>query len=110
MKTTIYLILFLCIVSCKENQDPVSIIDQYNPVWDTPSEFSSGSMPLGNGDVGVNAWVEKSGDLLFYIGKTDTWSENGRLLKVDRKSTRLNSSHVKISYAVFCLKKKTCEG
>src|SRR5690606_40508425 len=27
--------------------------------------------------------------------------------RVDRKSTRLNSSHVKISYAVFCLKKKT---
>src|SRR5690606_41296514 len=26
----------------------------------------------------------------------------------DRKSTRLNSSHVKISYAVFCLKQKTC--
>src|SRR5690625_5459974 len=26
---------------------------------------------------------------------------------VDRKSTRLNSSHVAISYAVFCLKKKT---
>src|SRR5690606_39942074 len=43
--------------------------------------------------------------------------EQGRLLLVrargvaeprtrDRKSTRLNSSHVKISYAVFCLKKK----
>src|SRR5690349_23953111 len=27
----------------------------------------------------------------------------------DRKSTRLNSSHVEISYAVFCLKKKTKE-
>src|SRR5690606_5131319 len=27
--------------------------------------------------------------------------------RADRKSTRLNSSHVKISYAVFCLKKKT---
>src|SRR5690606_40433985 len=27
-------------------------------------------------------------------------------LRLDRKSTRLNSSHVKISYAVFCLKKK----
>src|SRR5690349_23478428 len=26
---------------------------------------------------------------------------------LDRKSTRLNSSHVEISYAVFCLKKKT---
>src|SRR5690606_42114245 len=28
------------------------------------------------------------------------------VFKKDRKSTRLNSSHVKISYAVFCLKKK----
>src|SRR5690349_22332819 len=27
-------------------------------------------------------------------------------LRADRKSTRLNSSHVEISYAVFCLKKK----
>src|SRR5436309_16061838 len=31
-----------------------------------------------------------------------TGTDDGR----DRKSTRLNSSHVKISYAVFCLKKK----
>src|SRR2546430_10216912 len=30
-----------------------------------------------------------------------------RLVKSDRKSTRLNSSHSQISYAVFCLKKKT---
>src|SRR5699024_3251642 len=30
--------------------------------------------------------------------------------EADRKSTRLNSSHVSISYAVFCLKKKTREG
>src|SRR5690606_42070028 len=29
--------------------------------------------------------------------------------RADRKSTRLNSSHVKISYAVFCLKKKNKE-
>src|SRR6266540_4635332 len=30
----------------------------------------------------------------------------GRLTRKDRKSTRLNSSHITISYAVFCLKKK----
>src|SRR3712207_7220108 len=30
-----------------------------------------------------------------------------RALEEDRKSTRLNSSHANISYAVFCLKKKT---
>src|SRR5690554_7738202 len=38
-------------------------------------------------------------------------AENGRpvpagWIEEDRKSTRLNSSHVRISYAVFCLKKK----
>src|SRR5207253_10927888 len=32
--------------------------------------------------------------------------EVGALARADRKSTRLNSSHVAISYAVFCLKKK----
>src|SRR5690625_1755679 len=32
-----------------------------------------------------------------------------RLPGRDRKSTRLNSSHVAISYAVFCLKKKRCD-
>src|SRR6266496_4637178 len=32
--------------------------------------------------------------------------EGGRPAAQDRKSTRLNSSHVEISYAVFCLKKK----
>src|SRR5690554_7546032 len=33
-------------------------------------------------------------------------SESKRCSSRDRKSTRLNSSHVRISYAVFCLKKK----
>src|SRR3989442_5126164 len=34
----------------------------------------------------------------FYLNEVNT---------IDRKSTRLNSSHVRISYAVFCLKKKS---
>src|SRR5690606_41327184 len=36
----------------------------------------------------------------------DIRQNGGVALSLDRKSTRLNSSHVKISYAVFCLKKK----
>src|SRR5690606_35625010 len=39
---------------------------------------------------------------LCYVGTTRAM----RQLYQDRKSTRLNSSHVKISYAVFCLNKK----
>src|SRR5690242_21303478 len=37
----------------------------------------------------------------------DVKPENVLLSDEDRKSTRLNSSHMSISYAVFCLKKKT---
>src|SRR5699024_12180970 len=40
---------------------------------------------------------------LHLVGYGD-WTGPG---SADRKSTRLNSSHVSISYAVFCLKKKT---
>src|SRR5690606_1195532 len=39
----------------------------------------------------------------LHDGKSD---ETRRLRRADRKSTRLNSSHVKISYAVFCWKEK----
>src|SRR5256885_11075615 len=41
---------------------------------------------------------------------TTTWTQDAMLVVAadgtDRKSTRLNSSHLVISYAVFCLKKK----
>src|SRR3989442_9240442 len=41
------------------------------------------------------------------IYNSETLLPNFSLLHlIDRKSTRLNSSHVRISYAVFCLKKK----
>src|SRR5690625_1636188 len=47
------------------------------------------------------------------LSETEEWMEGHELYeqaeeyaKEDRKSTRLNSSHVAISYAVFCLKKK----
>src|SRR5690606_42100478 len=39
------------------------------------------------------------------IRVADLKSRPERFARIDRKSTRLNSSHVKISYAVFCLKK-----
>src|SRR3712207_8537020 len=39
-------------------------------------------------------------------GATGSTMPRGVALNLDRKSTRLNSSHANISYAVFCLKKK----
>src|SRR5256885_8692626 len=43
----------------------------------------------------------------FKPSKTDQVLDATGLVLSDRKSTRLNSSHLVISYAVFCLKKKT---
>src|SRR5690606_40305823 len=48
--------------------------------------------------------IYRRGFLVIYLYSI---SDNGLVIDeiLDRKSTRLNSSHVKISYAVFCLKK-----
>ncbi|MCB0129104.1 MAG: hypothetical protein KDE58_42855, partial [Caldilineaceae bacterium] len=63
---------------------------RYNITWKTPSQDASGSMPLGNGDIGLNAWIEADGALRFYIGKTDSWGDNSRLLKVGRVRVTLD--------------------
>ncbi|SFF21008.1 DUF5703 domain-containing protein [Sunxiuqinia elliptica] len=62
----------------------VNAIDDCNVIWDSPSKNSLGSMPAGNGDIGINLWVEENGDLLFFLSKTDAWSENARLLKLGK--------------------------
>src|SRR5688500_19914099 len=53
----------------------------------------------------------EAGDELGSIESVKAVSElftpvSGVVIEIDRKSTRLNSSHLVISYAVFCLKKK----
>jgi alpha-L-fucosidase 2 len=70
--------------------DTDRVPDGYTLSWQSPSRDSSGSMPLGNGDIGVNLWVEAGGDLLFLIGATGAWSETARLLKLGRVRVRLD--------------------
>ena len=81
------IVLGLAISTTAQASDPV---DRYNVVWDSPSANSTGSMPIANGDIALNVWVEGNGDLLFYIAKNDSWSENGRLLKLGRVRVKLS--------------------
>ena len=73
-------------VSVREGSGEVDLdwLDDLDVVWDSPSADEFGSMPLGNGDIGLNVWVVDDGDLLFYISKTDTWNEFRSLFKLGR--------------------------
>ena len=51
-------------------------------VWDSPSTGSAGSMPIGNGDIGLNVWTQADGTIRTYIAKTDAWDGAGRLLRL----------------------------
>lgn len=83
------------------------LLDSHNVIWDTPGPTSSQSMPIGNGDIGLNVWVEKTGDLCFFIAKTDAWgaaAENekndwikngGVLMKLGKVRVSLNPNPLK---------------
>ena len=57
----------------KSGTDIVPLLSAYDVNWDTPGPTSAQSMPTGNGDIGLNVWVEPTGDLCFFIAKTDSW-------------------------------------
>ncbi len=83
----------LSIAAChSEEVVRITSLDQCNVVWDTPSGDSSGSMPIGNGDIGMNVWVEDNGDVLLLLSKTDSWDQNYDLLKLGRVRITLSPS------------------
>jgi hypothetical protein len=51
-----------------ETNDP---LDRYNVVWDKPaaSDKEDASMPIGNGDIGMNVSVEANGDVVLLLSK-----------------------------------------
>ena len=83
-------ILRACVLAASFVIAAAAAASPYDVAWDLPSVDSSGSMPLGNGDIGVNVWAEQDGGLLLYLSKTDAWSENARLIKLGRVRVNLS--------------------
>lgn len=79
-------------VSASVTAGPDAPPSPYELIWDSPSEDANGTMPLGNGEVALNAWIEPTGDLRFYIARTDSWDDNGRLLKVGSMRVRVGKA------------------
>lgn len=89
------------------------LLDAINVSWDVPGPTSAESMPVGNGDIGLNVWVEPNGDLLFYIGKTDAWNESVHgskgLMKLGRVRVSMNPTPL-VAGASFAQVLKLHEG
>src|SRR3989442_11023988 len=74
----------------------------------TPAQTSTGSI---RGYVTDSSGTPIAGARVIAVNvstsaQREVATQNNGFYTIDRKSTRLNSSHVRISYAVFCLKKK----
>src|SRR5665213_1173082 len=57
--------------------------------WNSLGTNENDSMPVGNGDIALNAWTEQNGDIVLLVAKSDAWSENGQLLKLGRVRVKL---------------------
>src|SRR5690606_41305608 len=96
---------------------PRSTLFPYTTLFRSDADiFVRKAINLKNGMLHLNNSVldlEGTGEIINERSQSHITSNSGGLIRTalklrgpDRKSTRLNSSHVKISYAVFCLKKK----
>lgn len=91
-------ILALLAAATPTQADSTPVLEQlaaHNVVWDSPSQDMHGSMPIGNGDLAANFWVEPSGDLVFYLSKSDSWDADQELLKLGRVRIRLDKPFVR---------------
>src|SRR5437762_8093587 len=88
---------------------PRSALFPYTTLFRSPNCYQQvGGLPLPEvqGDAGCRSFPEQKSPL-WRPYHASIWHDAREVaLYVDRKSTRLNSSHRCISYAVFCLKKK----
>src|SRR5690606_22040740 len=84
-------------------------IDEVRRVTAAVAGLDAGELPLTDVVHNVSKHFQSVSTVGTLLGATVVSEETllqEPTVDTDRKSTRLNSSHVKISYAVFCLKKK----
>src|SRR5690349_22360249 len=80
----------------------------YTTLFRSPTQGLAGAMRSGGDGESSRTGTPPATSVLvaLHSGIVEVDAEGKATITLDRKSTRLNSSHVEISYAVFCLKKK----
>src|SRR3712207_7736607 len=88
---------------------PRSTLFPYTTLFRSLIEQRAEALLMGSEMTTLRRWIEHLPEAVVYSRHRLALAYAGARLiagDVDRKSTRLNSSHANISYAVFCLKKK----
>src|SRR5256885_13107909 len=104
-----FLLLDAEVISIRHSSDKMPILlkaeEGYACIYLNDNEGRArGLFQVDNeGSARFEIW-NKDQEVVVSIGETKDGA--GEIFRLDRKSTRLNSSHLVISYAVFCLKKK----
>lgn len=88
MRQTLLLFLLIFVTGIAQAHAE-NFVERNDVTWNELGTDENSSMPLGNGDLALNVWTEKNGDLLLLLAKSDSWSENGQLLKLGRVRVRL---------------------
>src|SRR3712207_7843579 len=102
MSLTILCLFFLMI-----RRPPRSTLFPYTTLFRSGGNIFRGvSESAGNMDRAAADYIGMLATVMNAVVLQDALEKTGVHTRVDRKSTRLNSSHANISYAVFCLKKK----
>src|SRR5690606_39437600 len=100
------------IVEIEEQSSPPQLYHNNRYMSATVSAGLAPGYSMGDGIAAMDAIKDRVLDATFTTdlgGEARDYVESSSNT-IDRKSTRLNSSHVKISYAVFCLKNKQIGG
>ena len=89
----IVLLMFVAMLQTAQAQTGGKVdfpLSKYNVVWTSPGKDATGSMPVGNGDLGANVYAVLNGDLYLLLGKTDAFDRMGNVLKTGRVKIRIN--------------------
>src|SRR5690554_7579805 len=104
------LLIPLFFLQCQMDDENEEKVDYQGTMKYFPDAFGIERFITDNANGGVYITLPECFEINHYIDisikNTNNYYCYDNEVYLDRKSTRLNSSHVRISYAVFCLKKK----
>jgi len=76
-------------------------IENYNIQWKTNGDTPLKSIPIGNGDMAANVWINTKQELSILLSKSDAWSEQSELLKIGKINIQISNFEHIFKHGIF---------